>query len=108
MLLIYSDEIEYVGSRARQESVIGGAGTYAAIGARLVAGAEHSGSVGWLVDIGSDFPIEFRQLIELWRTSCLFRGDKSRLTTRAWNGYGPGDHRGGCFSKNKPDEFLIC
>ena len=91
--LIYADEIEYVGSQRRQESVIGGAGTYAALGARLVAGAEYSGSVGWIVDIGYDFPVQFREMIELWRTSCLFREDKSRLTTKAWNKYGPGDHR---------------
>jgi hypothetical protein len=93
-----SDEIDYTGPRDRQASVIGGAGTYAAIGARLVAGAEHSNSVGWIVDMGSDFPIEFRQRIESWSTSCLFREDTKRLTTRAWNGYGPGDHRGWCSS----------
>ena len=73
---------------------MGGAGTYAAIGARLVAGSEHSRSVGWIVDIGSDFPCEFRRTLESWQTSCLFREDESRLTTRAWNGYGPGEHRG--------------
>ena len=77
--------------------MIGGAGTYAAVGARLVAGGENSGSIGWIVDMGSDFPIEFRQLIESWCTSCFFRQDKSRLTTRAWNKYGPLDeHRGWC------------
>lgn len=73
---------------------MGGAGTYAAIGARLVTGAENSNSVGWIVDIGSDFPVEFRQTIESWRTDCLFREDSSRLTTRAWNGYGSEEHRG--------------
>jgi hypothetical protein len=73
---------------------MGGAGTYAAIGARLVAGQKHSASVGWIVDIGADFPNEFRQAIEAWGTSCLFRKDNSRLTTRAWNGYGLGEHRG--------------
>jgi hypothetical protein len=75
--------------------VIGGAGTYAAIGARLVAGTDHSTSVGWIVDMGSDFPLKFRQVIEALNTFVIFREDKSRLTTRAWNGYGPGsDHRG--------------
>ncbi len=73
---------------------MGGAGTYAAIGARLVAGAEFSESVGWIVDMGSDFPVDFRRTIDSWQTSCLFREDRSRLTTRAWNGYGPEDHRG--------------
>ena len=99
MSLNHSDEIEYTNSGERRESVIGGAGTYAAIGALLVAGAEQSDSVGWIVDMGRDFPTQFKQVIESWRTSCLLREDKGRLTTRAWNGYGPGDHRGWCLSK---------
>ena len=88
--------------------MIGGAGTYAAIGARLVAGAECSGSVGWIVDMGSDFPHKFRQMIDLWQTSCLFREDKARLTTRAWNGYGPQeDHRGWCSSSNQQNIDML-
>jgi hypothetical protein len=76
--------------------IVGGAGTYAALGARLVAGGEHSRSVGWIVDMGSDFPADFRQMIDSWNTSCVFREDKSRVTTRAWNGYGSDDSRGWC------------
>lgn len=81
--------------------MIGGAGTYAALGARLASGAKYSAFVGWIVDMGHDFPSEFRQLIESWCTSCLFREDQSRLTTRAWNGYEAGseDHRSGCLFK---------
>lgn len=78
--------------------MIGGAGTYAAVGARIVSGAEHSRSIGWIVDAGSDFPIQFRKTIESWNTSCLLREDKSRMTTRAWNGYGPDGQRGGYHS----------
>ena len=74
---------------------MGGAGTHAVVGARLVACAKHSESVGWIVDTGSDFPTSFCHTIDLWQVSRLLREDRSRLTTRAWNGYGPEDHRGG-------------
>jgi hypothetical protein len=90
------DEIEYVDGKSSLKDIVGGAGSYAAFGARLVAGAAHSRSVGWVVDAGSDFPLDIRRMLESWQTSCLFREDESRLTTRAWNGYGCGrrEHRG--------------
>lgn len=31
--------------------------------------------------------------MDSWGTSLTYRTDLSRLTTRAWNGYGPGEHR---------------
>ncbi|KAL9114475.1 MAG: hypothetical protein Q9227_001556 [Pyrenula ochraceoflavens] len=73
--------------------VIGGSGTYAALGARLVGGRSAASQVGWILDCGNDFPIEFKTAIEKWHTSCIFRTDVSRLTTRAWNGYGEDDRR---------------
>ncbi|EXJ81713.1 hypothetical protein A1O1_07778 [Capronia coronata CBS 617.96] len=87
------DEIEYLNGRAREQSIIGGAGTYAALGARLAAGAQQAKYVSWIVDVGSDFPAEFRALIDSWHTNCVFRLDTARLTTRAWNGYGPNEYR---------------
>lgn len=52
-----------------------------------------SKSVGWIVDCGSDFPQELRQVIARWDTSCVFRETPDRLTTRGWNGYGHNEHR---------------
>ncbi len=90
-----ADKIEHLNRvAAPQERIIGGAGTYAALGARLAAGSEHAGRVGWIVDMGSDFPPEFRALIDTWATSCTFRLDQTRLTTTAWNGYGENEYRG--------------
>ena len=89
-----TDEIEYTDGKARAESIIGGAGTYATIGARLVAGQENARLVGWIVDVGSDFPPEFRTMIDSWQTNCMYRHNETRLTTRAWNGYGPNEYRG--------------
>ena len=89
-----TDKIEYLdASHPAQENVIGGAGTYAALGARLAAGACNSHLVSWIVDVGSDFPPSFRQLIDSWSTNCIFRINEGRLTTTAWNGYGPNEYR---------------
>jgi len=77
--------------------VLGGAGSFAAVGARLFCGppASSSRAVGWVVDRGYDFPADVRATIEGWRTSCLWRDTPGRLTTRALNDYGAHDFRGG-------------
>ncbi|KAF2093336.1 Ribokinase-like protein, partial [Rhizodiscina lignyota] len=73
--------------------IMGGAGSYTALGARIFAGSRRSRLVGWIVDCGSDFPDSMRREIEQWDTSCLFRPTPERLTTRGWNGYGAGEQR---------------
>ena len=92
--MISADEIEHLNSDKPEQRIIGGAGTFAALGARLAAGIKHAQKVGWIVDMGSDFPPGFKDLIETWHTSCVFRLDSTRLTTTAWNGYGLNEHRG--------------
>ncbi|EER40700.1 PfkB family carbohydrate kinase [Histoplasma capsulatum H143] len=87
------DEIEFPAPRPLLKNIIGGAGAYAAVGARMLAGKEHSRSVSWIVDAGSDFPPEIRHIISSWDTSCVLRESSERLTTRAWNGYGPNEKR---------------
>lgn len=89
-----ADEIDYGDSKGSESTVIGGAGLYAALGARLAAGQANAGRVSCIVDRGSDFPDEFQSLIDTWQTGAVFRTDLNRLTTRAWNGYGPNQHRG--------------
>lgn len=78
-----------------KNNLIGGAGTYAVLGARLTASPSQSLSrtISWIVDIGSDFPPEVKSTIDTWNTDCNFRYDSTRLTTRAWNGYGANDLR---------------
>ena len=75
-----------------QKDIIGGAGTYSAIGARLFSPSPLSRSVGWIVDAGPDFPPELRDIIASWETGVLMR-PRDGPTTRGWNGYGEGDHR---------------
>jgi hypothetical protein len=74
---------------------MGGAGTYSALGARLMSPPPLSKSVGWVVDTGSDFPEQLRITIRDWNSSCVLRETPQRLTTRGWNGYGEGEQRGG-------------
>lgn len=87
------DEIDYVNNKGSKTSIIGGAGTYVALGARLVAGKQNADSVGWIVDMGSDFPPCFKSTLDAWQTRCLFREDVTRLTTRAWNGFDENEER---------------
>ncbi|KAK2801954.1 hypothetical protein FQN50_007510 [Emmonsiellopsis sp. PD_5] len=87
------DEIHFEAPNPPVKDIIGGAGSYAVVGARMVAGREHCQSVSWIVDTGSDFPDEVRRVISSWDTSCIFRESTARLTTRAWNGYGPNEKR---------------
>jgi hypothetical protein len=89
------DEIHWLDGRPPSLDVLGGAGSYTAVGARLFCGPPASSkAVGWIVDCGSDFPADVRATIEDWRTSCLMRETPERLTTRARNDYGANDFRG--------------
>ncbi|KAL2824923.1 Ribokinase-like protein [Aspergillus cavernicola] len=87
------DDIDFQGSQPSVKNALGGAASFAVIGARLVAGIEYARSVSWIVDVGSDFPSEVLDVIKKWDTDCLFREDPGRLTTRAWNGYGTNEQR---------------
>ncbi|KAL1876509.1 hypothetical protein Daus18300_002753 [Diaporthe australafricana] len=82
------DDIEYRSPKPPQKDVLGGAGSYAALGARLFSpGPVQSKTVGWIVDQGSDFPPAITTLIDSWETAAYVRHDPDRLTTRGWNGY---------------------
>ncbi|KAK7748798.1 hypothetical protein SLS53_000822 [Cytospora paraplurivora] len=86
------DEIEYQPPKPPQKDILGGAGSYAALGARLLSPTPaQSKAVGWIVDRGSDFPPAVTTLIDSWDTTAVFRDDPERLTTRGWNGYVDGN-----------------
>ncbi|KAK9365876.1 Ribokinase-like protein [Lipomyces kononenkoae] len=86
------DEIHHPDGTS-QYNVIGGAGTYAAFGARYFLPQPLSKGVGWCVDAGSDFPGVVRKELSSLQTTMIFREDQTRLTTRGWNGYGENDFR---------------
>lgn len=94
MLISLKDEIHFKPPIEPRFNVLGGAGSYAALGARLFSPATQSKSVGWIVDAGSDFPAQVKHVIDDWKTSCLIRDTPNRLTTRGWNGYGENEERG--------------
>ncbi|SPQ20048.1 efa4c77c-919c-4331-8a7c-1013580c39dc [Thermothielavioides terrestris] len=87
------DEIEFPPPKPPVRDILGGAGSYSALGARLFSPPPLSRTVGWIVDQGSDFPPSITAQINTWQTSALFRRDPSRLTTRGWNGYAPGSEQ---------------
>ncbi|KAK1071363.1 hypothetical protein LTR74_003493 [Friedmanniomyces endolithicus] len=76
-----------------QKDIIGGAGTYSALGARLFSPPPtQSKTIGWIIDAGTDFPAAVHSQIESWQTSALIR-PREALTTRGWNGYGENESR---------------
>ncbi|KAF2089688.1 MAK32-like protein, partial [Saccharata proteae CBS 121410] len=95
------DEIEFPPPVPPVKDVVGGAGSYSAIGARIFSPPPLSKSVGWIVDCGSDFPQELRETIDQWETSCHLRDTPDRLTTRGWNGYGENEHRAFAYTTPK-------
>lgn len=88
------DEIEFPPPKPPVKDIVGGAGAYSALGARVFSPPPQSKSVGWIVDCGSDFPAELRDTIASWDSGVLIRETPNRLTTRGWNGYGENEHRG--------------
>lgn len=88
------DEIEFPPPKPPVKDIVGGAGSYSALGARIFSPPPLSKSVGWIVDCGSDFPAELRDFIASWDSGALIRETPDRLTTRGWNGYGENEHRG--------------
>ncbi|CAG8958476.1 hypothetical protein HYFRA_00009790 [Hymenoscyphus fraxineus] len=81
------DEIHYHPPKPPVYDILGGGGSWSAVGARMFSPPPLSKTVSWIVDEGSDFPAPIRDQIASWETSCLIRSDPSRLTTRGWNGY---------------------
>ncbi|ORY18504.1 Ribokinase-like protein [Clohesyomyces aquaticus] len=87
------DEIEFPPPKPPVKDILGGAGSYSALGARIFSPPPTSKAVGWIVDCGSDFPPELRHAIAQWDTGVFIRETPDRLTTRGWNGYGEHEHR---------------
>ncbi|KAL7273509.1 Double-stranded RNA-containing particles stability [Rhizina undulata] len=91
------DKIEYgptkTETRPPVDNIIGGAGTYGVIGARLFSPSPCSKCVGWIVDAGYDFPESVLEELKSLDTDMRLRQDLGRPTTRGLNTYGPDDYR---------------
>lgn len=92
MLII--DDIFYPIPRLPALNILGGAGSYAVLGARLVCGPKRSSDIGWTIHQGFDFPEAVKRQIDTWHTSCNFIQTPDRLTTRALNVYRQNEFRG--------------
>lgn len=98
------DDIEYLPPIPPVKDVLGGAGTYSALGARLFSPPPLSESVGWIIDKGSDFPSAVTGQISTWKTTAVLRSTPERLTTRGWNGYD--EHQNRAFRYITPKKRL--
>lgn len=70
-----------------QINIIGGAGTYAIIGARIISPLSQASKISGIIDMGSDFPSEIKQELDTWKTGTIFRNNPNRLSTRGVNIY---------------------
>ncbi|KAK6346716.1 hypothetical protein TWF696_006830 [Orbilia brochopaga] len=88
------DKIEIPDQDVIYDNIIGGAGAFSILGARIVSEAPAaSKTLGWIVDAGSDFPAEIMRELQRWETNMIIRETPERQTTRGYNVYGPGDYR---------------
>ncbi|RFU24620.1 hypothetical protein B7463_g11716, partial [Scytalidium lignicola] len=87
------DEIHYLPPKPPVYDILGGAGSYAALGARIFSPPPQSRSISWIIDKGSDFPEDLLNQVNSWETSCVIRSTPDRLTTRGWNGYDSNENR---------------
>jgi sugar/nucleoside kinase (ribokinase family) len=90
MGMFIMDEIHFSGSSnlKSQFNVVGGGGTYGALGARVVTTSKRSKQIGWIIDKGYDFSDEVESYLRKWDTGAIWRQTPNRLTTRGWNMYG--------------------
>lgn len=88
------DEIHFKPPKPPEIDILGGAGSWSVIGARLFRPPPTSKNVGWIVHRGSDFPDKLSDQIESWQTNCNLIDTPDRLTTRGWNSYGDDEARG--------------
>lgn len=85
------DENEYPPSwnRASETDIIGGGGSYAIVGGRIVAGADLGTRVCGVVDCGYDFPDGLLNELKSWNAGIVFRQNPHCKTTRGKNIYLP-------------------
>ncbi|CAK9438610.1 uncharacterized protein LODBEIA_P28340 [Lodderomyces beijingensis] len=86
------DSNEYISPPKPPETdIIGGAGTYAIIGARIISPTPAiSSQISGIIDKGTDFPPRIQHEIESWQTGIHFRANLNRKTTRGINTYRDG------------------
>ena len=90
------DEIYYPIPLMPATNILGGAGAYAVLGARIMRGSGRT--IGWTVHKGFDFPEPIASEIQSWETMCNFVNTPERATTRGLNVYAQKERRGNIHS----------
>ncbi|OOQ82512.1 pfkB family kinase [Penicillium brasilianum] len=95
--LVVLDEIRFP-NRTPLTDILGGSGTYATLGARLFLPPPSSPTVGWVINVGSDFPDPVKEQLESWKTTLCIRERVDVPSTRGLLEYkdttfGPKDFR---------------
>jgi len=79
----FADDIHHSGPHPPMLNILGGAGTYATLGARLFCIPEHfmrSPNLGYVVHAGTDFGKDVRSEVESWKTGSRVIETPERLT----------------------------
>ena len=90
--IVFSEDAAEPSKPQDLSGILGGAGTYAVLGARLFA-AEDPKRVGWVVHTGTDFSAKVFEELDSWNAYTRYISTPERLTTRARNTY-KGELRG--------------
>lgn len=77
----------------KMDGILGGGGTFAILGSRIILGSRDSDLCSWFVDIGNDCPREILKELRILNTGGIFRFDDTRKCTRGWNGYNQNQFR---------------
>lgn len=87
MFIIDDNEYPPSWNRPNEHNIIGGAGSYSIVGARIIGGHKLSKTISGIIDKGNDFPESVKQELDSWNTGTIFRNNPHRLTTRGLNIY---------------------
>lgn len=98
--LFIIDEIHFSNGRSLFD-VLGGGGTFAIVGSRIVLGNRYSKRCGWVVDIGNDCLQVIEEKLKSWNTGGVYRYHRNRTCNHGWNKYGTNEFRQFHFT-NKP------
>ena len=82
------------------QDILGGAGTYATVGARLFSHRDASVGVGFVVHAGNELSQKLRDEIASWKSGIHVIETPDRMTTRGKNVYADGIRREQILSGN--------
>lgn len=101
MFIIDDNQYPSAWNRADDVDVIGGGGSYAIVGARIIGGKRRASKVCGIIDKGYDFPASVQQELESWKCGLVYRADETRQTTRGVNVYDEKETRGFYYKTDK-------